>query len=134
MHSIPVRNHGSSCAVMLASLVEGGLTPTQLLKLRTIVHRPKPRKNLDIVARVVNFIKANGIEEFPVTMVEDIIKACDWENRWERDPLAKDDFGLRKSLGDLLGGHGLGLQTKWNGKMKYYIVPPQPLAIPEPVK
>ncbi len=88
------------------------------------------RKNLGLINILLESAmngKIDGYKLLPGDAINtqdiyNIIITSDLEHKWNRDPNAKDDNGLIKSLSDLLGGHGLNL-TKLG--VKKYLMPKQ---------
>ena len=65
----------------------------------------KGRKNLGLVIAVLNEFIAAGKTETATRDVADALVDLGLDTHWDRNPDAKDDTGLVKSVGDCLGNH-----------------------------
>jgi hypothetical protein len=65
----------------------------------------KGRKNLGLVIAVLNEFIAAGKPETTSRDVADALVELGLDTYWDRNPDAKDDTGLVKSVGDCLGNH-----------------------------
>ena len=65
----------------------------------------RARKNLGLVIAVLNEFIAAGKTETTSRDVADALMELGLDTHWDRNPAAKDDTGLVKSVGDCLGNH-----------------------------
>ena len=65
----------------------------------------RARKNLGLVVAMANEFIAAGKTEVATKDVADAIMELGLDTYWDRNPNAKDDTGLVKSVGDCLGKH-----------------------------
>lgn len=96
---------------------KSGLEPS------TSRHTPtlkKPRKNMGLVACAINECRRLGRTHVTSRMIRDgLEKTCDVRTAWDVNPYAEDDNGITRSIGDILGQHGLKLKKDKIG----YIIP-----------
>ena len=84
----------------------------------------KSRKNLNVVGEIITKIKNKKDGRKPGSIitsreVEDVVRKSNLTHLWQSSGSSKDTLGLRRSIGDLLGGHGLGLKKTKKG----YVIP-----------
>lgn len=98
------------------------------------------RKNLKLVLNTIEAMREEGklrpysvlSSEYSITseQLEVEIKLRGLENKWDRDLNAADDDGLKKTLGDLLGGSGLNFRKSGSsGSSAYEFWIPQRLPV-----
>jgi hypothetical protein len=68
------------------------------------------RKNLGVVVPVLNEHIRDGDKNVTTAELAVELRGMGLDSYWNLDPNAKDNSGLQKALGDLLGGHGLNLE------------------------
>lgn len=64
----------------------------------------KPRKNTRLVLSVVTLLFRKGENWADSSKIYDYIKQHGLDNFWDRDPKRVDDHGIKKSIGDIIGG------------------------------
>lgn len=74
------------------------------------------------VKLIVDELRKLGITTTTTAEMETLIIKLGYQDLWDRDPDAKDEYGLRRSMGDRLGGGELGLQLNSTmiNNIKYY--------------
>ena len=93
--------------------------------------QPKPsgmvrsRKCLGLIHQIVSQLKQDKVvtagEIIETKRVYDVVVDQKLLSKWDRDATRRDEFGVTKSIGDLLGGHGLGLRK--SGRTGKYVMP-----------
>ena len=78
------------------------------------------RKQIELARKFVDFMKDNGKKSFTAAQAEDFFKTLGWDKYWDRNSDAQDDLGLRRSLGDTFGNHGLKM-AKYGRPTRYMV-------------
>ncbi len=82
------------------------------------------RKGMEVVHNVLSAALRSGVIKpdgyIWTKQLERTLQRNGLAELWNRDPNRKDDNGFQKTLGDLLGGHGMRLRRKAPG---CYIMP-----------
>lgn len=92
-----------------------------------ISDKKSPRIHLGTIANIVNSLVKKARPSFTIDDIinESKLLGIDIDKMFNRTENRKDDYGHRRSIGDLLGGHGLHLASRKEksstGEKKYYI-------------
>lgn len=84
-------------------------------------NRAKGRQaQIKALTNIIAWLRDNDVETFTTEEMECFIHEFNYSNLWNLSDSPEDKLGLRRSIGDALGGHGLKTPHTAIGKVRYY--------------
>lgn len=112
---------------VIIKLPDEHIAKFQALQAGTYTRLVKGRKNIGIVIAILNQFIEGGRTAVSTREVEGAVLELGYDTHWSRDEDRKDDNGLVKALGDLMGAHrdSLRLEKCKVDKQPGYTLPNQ---------